>query len=137
MQDTTLDLAADFATVKLSGNGSDFSAITLSKSGYQFTLDALGTVPAFTANVKSLSLDAGTIYITDAQTVTAGDHTISGDVIITYNDALTIGDISADETFKLDNDVYKISAIGLLNSTDSKIVTSGFEDDTLTVDTTL
>ena len=128
---TALTMAPDFATADLTTSKASFDAVKLGDSYATFTLDDSGSSPTFSSNVKSFTLDSGSVAATNAQTVTADSHTVSGDVLITGDDNLVVSEISAGETFTLDGKAYKSAEIGLINSDDSALVTAGFENSAL------
>lgn len=128
---TKIELAADFASVPLTAGDSTFGNITLNRN-QKFTLDDTGTAPTL-GNVKSFTLNAGNVTLTENQTVTAGENIIGavkGSMLV---DDGTISALEQDDAFTLNGTNYKLTAGGLLNTDDNSLVTSGLDGSTLTI----
>ncbi len=135
LTDISLDavsLIADsaFASVPLSANDSQFADVVLASGASTFTLDATDT-PTFTG-VASFTLEAGTVAAKAGQSVTAGSHVISGDLTVAIDGGVILSGFSDD--FTLDGDTYHVAPIGLINLTDSAVVTGGLSGNTLRVE---
>ena len=125
----SLTADAAFASVPLRAGSSLFSHVSLLSGATNFTLDATA-LPTF-SNVKSFTLLAGSVIAKSAQYVTAGGHIISGNALVALDgDGVVISDFTAD--FTLDGDTYHAAPVGLINLTDSAIVTNGYTAGTLT-----
>ncbi len=133
----SIEIAPDYAGIPLLANDSNFSDITLSDEEETFTLDATNTTPSL-SNVSSLTLNAGTIYAAENQTVTVGENVILPTAINseeseseTYGKMTigmsTISGIDEGESFTVNGTIYKMLNTGLFNDTDNKLVTEGFD----------
>lgn len=107
---------------------------TLTKDGSNYTLDfpiQIKTSDAVTVNGKSYTPDgdilldvtaktstlkSGTITLTDSEVKTSSGKTVSataGSISVTAGDDITIGDLSAGDTFTIDGTTYTRTAAGL------------------------
>jgi len=75
---------------------------------------------------------AGTVAAKGGQLVSAGSHVISGDLTVALDGGVIVSGFGDD--FTLDGDTYHVAPGGLINLTDSAVVTGGLSGNTLRVE---
>lgn len=129
-----VELEPGFASSKIIANGTDVSDITLDNDNDNFTVtyDDDDKLPVF-GNVASFTLGSGDVVVETNQTVTTGSNVFTpteGSMVV---NSKSVSDIGEGETFTLNDDDYKLLDDGtLFNITNSKLVTKGYSDGTLT-----
>ena len=129
-----IEIAPEYAGATFGANGSNFSNVVLNNAFKSFTMDASGNTPILSDNVKSLTLDNGTIVASTEQAVTTGGKTIkptaiNGTMIISSDN---VNGITEGDAFTFNGKNYKMIGIGLFNDNDNKLVTYGMEGGTWT-----
>ena len=112
-------LPAECQSSTLSANDAEFS-VTASKA---FTIDATDTVNI--NNVNSINLTAGTLLATNEIPITVGENVItttSGTMTVGIDDAgIFVGDLNTGEEFTVNGTTYKMTGVGLLDTTNNRL----------------
>ncbi|MBR2773709.1 MAG: hypothetical protein IKD73_01835, partial [Selenomonadaceae bacterium] len=115
----TLSLGSGFTSVSITSANSSLNVTDATSSGYQVLLSSTGTS---LSGARAASLISGSLTTSqDSLTVSVGDYSVAATTgneitLIAGSNVTSIAGVSSGESFKVDNEDYLLSAVGLVSN---------------------